>query len=234
MHQWFEKLTDVSAASRNDAMMKEGLSGLANDLGFESYAYLNVQSVRTTAVSNYHPEFQSLYFIRNYARIDPVVATARKLMRAFTWSGEDVGRRGSKPLRRFYSESQDFGIRSGISIPIKTAFGHMAMLTLASRKPSLTLERDIDPVAAASAVAQLHAKLEQQEVKPTVLTEVDLRLSQLLCLRWAAEGKSMRDIATLEDISFSTVKFHLRNGKKELKANTLPQATALAAKLKLI
>lgn len=234
MNQWFDKLTDISATARNEAMLKEALGKLANDFGFDGYAYLNVQPARTTAVSNYHPEWQTLYFERGYTKIDPVISTARKLMRTFTWSGEDVSRRGLKPLRRFYSEASDFGIRSGISIPVKTAFGNMAMLTLASRKSSLTLEKDIDPVAAASAVAQLHVKLEQQEVEPTVVTEVDVRISQLLCLRWAAEGKSMRDIAILENISFSTVKFHLRNAKKELGATTLPQAIALAAKLKLL
>ncbi|TIU50110.1 MAG: hypothetical protein E5W19_10345 [Mesorhizobium sp.] len=41
-------------------------------------------------------------------------------------------------------QAGDFGIRSGITIPIRTAFGHMFMLTVASHKPSLSLERDID------------------------------------------------------------------------------------------
>lgn len=51
----------------------------------------------------------------------------------------------SSRIRTFYAEAGDFGIRSGIIIPIRTAFGHMSMLTVASHKPSLSLEHDIRP-----------------------------------------------------------------------------------------
>ena len=204
-----------------------------HDLGFDCYAYLNVQPVRLFAVSNYHPEWQGRYLTRDYASIDPVVAMAKQQMKAFTWAA-GAPRSLSKPLRRFYSEAGDFGIRSGISIPIRTAFGHMSMLTLASHKPSLCLETDIDQIAAVTAVAQLHAKMEQQDVEPTASVEIDLKAKQALCLKWSAEGKTMKDIASIEGMSFATVNFHLNNARKSLDAVSLAQATALATKLKLI
>ncbi len=42
------------------------------------------------------------------------------------------------------------------------------------------------------------------------------------------------DIAAIENISFATVTFHLNNARKALDVGTLPHATALATKLKLI
>ncbi|WP_244655338.1 autoinducer-binding transcriptional regulator TraR [Rhizobium lusitanum] len=234
MRTWFQKLTDISSIAHTEDMLKQALAELTPELGFDCYAYLNVQPIRSFAVSNYPLEWQMRYLAQRYTKIDPVVLTARSLMRAFTWAAESPRRVASKRLRRFYIEAADFRLRSGISIPIRTAFGHMSMLTLASNKPSLALEKDIDQLAAVTAVSLLHAKLEQRNAAPTASAPVALTVKQATCLRWSAEGKSMRDIADLENLSFGTVNFHLNNARKALDAGSLIQATALATKLKLI
>ncbi|RUV47544.1 autoinducer-binding protein, partial [Mesorhizobium sp. M5C.F.Ca.IN.020.29.1.1] len=128
-------------------MLKEALTDAVRELGFDCYAYLNIQPVRTYTVSNYAVEWQQRYFDRDYKDIDPVVKTARTTLEAFTWATV-TPRKVSSRVRAFYAEAGDFGIRSGITIPIRTAFGHMSMLTVASHKPSLSLERDIDQLAA--------------------------------------------------------------------------------------
>lgn len=234
MKTWFQKLTDISSVARTERMLKEGLAELVQTLGFDCYAYVNLQAVRTYAVSNYPSEWQARYLAQNYAKVDPVVSMAQARMRAFAWVAESPRHSTDKLVRRFYREAGDFGIRSGISIPIRTAFGHMSMLTLASHKRSLSLEKDIDQIAAVTAVSQLHAKFEQQDVEPTASFHVDLKAKQALCLKWSAEGKTMKDIAAIENISFATVTFHLNNARKALDVGTLPHATALATKLKLI
>lgn len=234
MKEWFQKLIDVSSVASTEASLKEALPGLVRELGFDCYAYLNVHPVRIYAVSNYPAEWQDCYLSRDYTRVDPVVAMARARMHAFTWAAGNPSRIRSKVVRAFYVEAGDFGIRSGISIPIRTPFGHMSMLTLASNKPALSLERDIDQMAAVNAVALLHASLEHHDAEPTASRSIELTAKQALCLRWSAEGKSMRAIATIEAMSYANVNFHLNNAKKALDAASLPQATALATKLKLI
>ena len=234
MRAWFQKLTDISSAAKSDATLKLALSDLAEELGFDCYAYLNVQPKRTFAVSNYPLEWQTRYLARDYTRIDPVVSQARARMQGFVWSTRNPRQAGSKDVRRFYDEAGDFGIRSGISIPVRTAFGHMSMLTLASGKTSLSLERDIDHVAAVTAVAFLHAKFKLHDGQPTASRTIDLTAKQALCLAWSAEGKTMRDIANIENLSYATVNFHLNNARRALDASSLAQATALATKLKLI
>jgi len=232
LRTWFQRLTDVSSLARSEQMLREALAELVQDLGFDCYAYLNVRPVHIFAVSNYAAEWQARYLSHNYAKIDPVVSIAKVQMKGFAWSAD--ARAASKQLRRFYSEAGDFGIRSGISIPVRMAFGHMSMLTLASHKPSLCLKSDIDQVAAVTAVAQLHACLEHCDVGPTASAGITLTTKQALCLKWCAEGKTMRDIALIEGMSFATVNFHLNNARKALGAGSLAQATALATKLKLI
>ncbi|WP_371349283.1 autoinducer binding domain-containing protein [Ancylobacter sp. IITR112] len=207
MRTWFQRLTDVSSLAQTEQTLKEALAELVQDLGFDCYAYLNVQPVRIFAVSNYAPEWQARYLTENYTKIDPVISMAKEQMKAFAWAAGPP-RSLSKSLRRFYSEAGDFRIRSGISIPVRAAFGHMSMLTLASHKPSLCLDTDIDQIAAVTAVAQLHAKMEQQDAEPTASVEIDLKAKQALCLKWSAEGKTMKDIASIEGMRWSPFAGH--------------------------
>lgn len=51
----------------------------------------------------------------------------------FAGSAEEGGlRRSSRAIKQFYSEATDFGIRSGVSVPIRTSYGRTAMITLKS------------------------------------------------------------------------------------------------------
>lgn len=141
MKEWFQRLIDLSTIARTDASLKQALPELAQGLGFDCYAYLNVQPVRRFAVSNYPEEWQARYLGSDYTSIDPVVSMARETMTAFSWAAGHPSQSFSKRVRTFYAESGDFGIRSGLSIPVRTAVGHMSMLTLASDRPSLSLEK---------------------------------------------------------------------------------------------
>jgi LuxR family transcriptional activator of conjugal transfer of Ti plasmids len=234
LKRFFQKLIDMSSVARTEQMLTEGLAELVQEFGFDCYEYVNLQPIRTHAVSNYPPEWQARYLAQNYIKVDPIVSMAQAQMQAFAWAAERPRQSTDKLVRRFYREAGDFGIRSGLTIPIRTAFGHMSMLTLASHEPTLAPGKDIDQIAAITAVAQLHAKLEHQNVEPTATAQVDLKAKQALCLKWSAEGKTMKDIAAIENISFATVTFHLNNARKALDVGTLPHATALATKLKLI
>ncbi|TIW20895.1 MAG: hypothetical protein E5V63_30610, partial [Mesorhizobium sp.] len=46
----------------------------------------------------------------------------------FTWAGEQESPRLSKAERSFYAHAADFGIRSGITIPVKTAVVRLSWL----------------------------------------------------------------------------------------------------------
>ncbi|PIO97609.1 autoinducer-binding protein [Pleomorphomonas carboxyditropha] len=234
MRTWFQRLVDTLAVTQTEETLRKAVADLVQDLGFGGFAFLHVEPARTIAVSNYPEEWQERYLDGNYPAIDPIVKIARSRMRPFNWVTGNPRSAENQEIRNFYEEANDFGIRSGISIPVRTAFQYVSMLTLASDKSMLRLESDIDQTAAVTAVGYLHAKIEQQDRGVVRSGVCELTPKQALCLKWSAEGKTMRDIAVLEDMSFATVNFHLNNARKALDAGSLAQATAIATRLRLI
>ncbi len=233
LNQWFEHLTEQVSLSHDEDVVKATLQKLTFEAGFSAFAYLSLQAETQVAISNYDSEWQDRYFDQGYASIDPVVRTARDRLEAFAWSNAAPGR-VSKDRRRFYGEAAEFGIRSGITIPIKTGFTRMAMLTLASSEADFAEGQALNPVFAAASFGQVHSRIEMLRLAPTRHTNIRLKADELTCLRWSAEGKSMKAIAVIENTTYANVCFFLRNAKNALGASTLPQATALAKEFGLI
>ncbi|TCL63647.1 LuxR family transcriptional activator of conjugal transfer of Ti plasmids [Rhizobium sp. BK251] len=230
----FDRLIDISAAVSGESSLRGALASLAKTSGFDRFAYLNLQAGRTMAVSNYPREWQARYLKRSYMSIDPVVAMARRHMRLFEWSAEQERKRASKEVERFYAEASEFGIRSGLSIPICTGFGQLAILTLASQSSGVPVGHEADAVTAASAAAMIHARFSQQPIASSGIETVVLTGQERVCLRWIAEGKTMHEIVTVGGLKYGTVRFHLSSAKRKLNVVSLPQATAVATKLTLI
>ncbi|NTJ11847.1 autoinducer binding domain-containing protein, partial [Rhizobium lusitanum] len=111
MQTWLEKLTDLAAIEGDECILKTGLADIADHFGFTGYAYLHIQHRHITAVTNYHREWQSVYFDKKFDTLDPVIKRARSRKHIFTWSGEQEGPSLSKDERTFYALAADFGIR---------------------------------------------------------------------------------------------------------------------------
>ena len=164
MSNWVEKLLDITVIGNDQSMVKGALANLADRFDFVGYAFVNIRPGQTYAVSNYDIDWQKIYDTLDYRFIDPVMRQAQLIRRAFAWSGEAEKSSLSKEQKNFFSKAADFNIRSGVSIPVATANGAMSMLTFASAKPSLASDMEIDAIMAASAVAQLHTRLEHMRV----------------------------------------------------------------------
>ncbi|GAK72737.1 autoinducer-binding transcriptional regulator TraR [Agrobacterium rubi] len=234
MQHWLDKLTDLAAIRGDDSILTQGLSDLTQHFGFTGYAYLHIQHKHSIAVTNYHHEWRSTYFEKGFDRLDPVVKRARSRKQIFTWSGEQDRARQSKEERALYALAADFGIRSGVTVPIKTANGSMSMFTLASERPTIDLDREIDAVAAAAAVGQLHARISFLQATPTVEDAAWLDPKEASYLRWIAVGMTMEEIAAVEGIKYNSVRVKLREAMKRFNVRSKAHLTALAIRRKLI
>ncbi|MCW8060651.1 autoinducer-binding transcriptional regulator TraR [Agrobacterium tumefaciens] len=234
MQHWLDKLTDLAAIEGDECILKTGLSDFAEHFGFSGYAYLHIQHKHITAVTNYHPDWRSLYFDKKFDTLDPVVKRARSKKHIFAWSSAQERPILSKEERSFYSQAADFAIRAGITIPIRTANGSMSMFTLASEKLTIDIGRDIDPIAAAAAVGQLHARISFLRTTPTAEDAAWLDPKEATYLRWIAVGKTMEEIADVEGVKYNSVRVKLREAMKRFDVRSKAHLTALAIKRRLI
>ncbi|NKQ85623.1 transcriptional regulator TraR [Rhizobium ruizarguesonis] len=234
MQDWLDKLTDLTETKGDESILKQALADFANQAGYGGYAYLYIRPGHTIAASNYPPEWRSTYFKRNFEAVDPVVKRAKSLKQAFAWSAEQERSRLSKDERAFYAQAADFGIRSGITIPIKAANGSMSMFTLASEKTVIDLERDIDTVSAAAAVGQLHTRMCFLPLTPSEQHPAWLDPKEAAYLQWIAVGKTMEETADLEGVKYNSVKSKLEETRKRLRIHTMPHLVALAIRAGLI
>ncbi|MDP9632457.1 UNVERIFIED_ORG: LuxR family transcriptional activator of conjugal transfer of Ti plasmids [Ensifer adhaerens] len=231
--QLFIRLSEATAAARCPKSLKQSLGRFARNNGFDGFAYLSLHPI--FAVTDYPAEWQRHYFERSYMRLDPVVTGARRVNEAFPWSVDQQRRGACSDLRRFYTEAADFGIQSGVTIPVRAGHKRFSIVTLctASSKALLS-DIELNAVEGAWAGALVHAKFSEVPDEIVTRAEIDLSWQERLCLSWSAEGKTMLEIAMLEGIAKTTVRFYIDKAKKKLGVMTLPQATAKATDLKLI
>lgn len=234
MQHWLDKLTDLAAIHGDESILTEGLADLTEHFGFTGYAYLHIQHKHTIAVTNYHRGWRSTYFGKKFDKLDPVVKRARSRKQVFAWSGEQGRARQSRQERAFYAHAADFGIRSGVTVPIKTANGSMSMFTLASERPAIDLDREIDAVAAAAAVGQLHSRISFLQTTPTVEDDAWLDPKEATYLRWIAVGMTMEEIAEVEGVKYNSVRVKLREAMKRFDVRSKAHLTAMAIRRKLM
>lgn len=234
MAHWLEKLLDITAIARDEESLKFALSDLAQHYEFSGYAYIDLRFGRTYAISNYHPDWQKHYFKNDLKAVDPVIRQAKKLRRAFAWSAQADTVSMSKREQAFFADAADFNIRSGITVPIALPNRGTAMLTFASRRPQLAIEQEIDSIAAASTVAQIHACIEFLQATPSVEEPFYLSPKEVVFARWLELGKTVQDVADVEQVKYNTVRKTMEElrGRYDLCNNT--QLVALAIRRGLI
>lgn len=234
MQHWLDKLTDITALRGDEDGLDKALTHLASQAGFSGYAYMYLRPGHMTTSSNYPSEWRSIYLKQKFDAVDPVVHRAKSMKRAFTWSAEAERRRLPKEGRAFLDEAASFGIRSGITIPIRAAYGSTSMFTLASDKSAIDLKRDIDAAAAAAAVGQLHVRMSMLPVTSVEQHPAWLDPKEAAYLNWIAVGKTMEEAADLEGVKYNSVKSKLEEARKRFQIHTMPHLVALAIRAGLI
>lgn len=230
----FDLLRDAISRIDREDRVREELSAATMQTGFDGFAYLDCQTSWTLATSDYPREWQHHYFQSGYDKLDPIVATAKSRNSAFTWVTELGIKRASPEVRRFWAEAWENNIRSGLTIPIRTSHGHRSMLTFASRRADVAPNCDIDVVAAAAVVGELHGRMKLLKATPTAETEFFLRPNERNFLDSIAQGKTMPEIARLQNIKYNSIKVNVENAKKRCGAVTTPQLVAMAIRRKWI
>ncbi|MBB4261343.1 autoinducer binding domain-containing protein [Bradyrhizobium sp. CIR3A] len=235
----FQEFVDAIQTAGDANAFERVAARLTHKLGFQRFAYLRLTGDIPLLISSYPRSWTSRYFDLRYQQLDPVVLRARAERDLFSWGGEARAPAGNQAQRRFFDEATTFGIRSGITVPIRGGFGQMAAFTLATSDRDVDLDhlagewRDIVHQVGLYFHVHVATKLDTAFVEPhPVGNELTQRERQ--CLAWTSQGKTAADIAVLAAIAPRTVVFHLENARRKLSAASIAQCVAVALRRGLL
>ncbi|MCX8570866.1 autoinducer binding domain-containing protein [Aminobacter sp. MET-1] len=222
-------LIDALDISKDQRSIRGALKSFSLACGYERFAYFEITSKEISTINSYPLEWQHDYLRNQFARIDPVVTTAKRLMQVFTWSVQDWPSRClTTEEKRFRSMAKEYGLCSGLSIPVLGSYGSILMLSLTSARQKSLLPTSANVARAEQAVLYVHHRLRAISDSDLMSCSLTLTSQEAVCLKWAAKGKYMREISIITNLQYRTVQFYLDNARKKLDAANLVQAVSIA------
>lgn len=229
-----ETLHSLLACDSPDELRRE--TGLQlKRLGFERWIHASITVAPRAPMlfGDYPCDWLAHYNRLGYFEVDPVVHHCRQHTTPCLWSSGASARVAGTNITEFFREAADFGLRSGVGLPVHGPGGQWSMVSVATGaapKQALALRE----------LGQLHllaAFVHEAGQRLTVgaaQEPVHLTLRELDALRWAAEGKTSWEIGQLLGIGERTVVFHLGNAATKLGVVGRRQAVTRAIALQLI
>ena len=193
---------------------------------YRSYRH-DMSSINRTVY--FHPEFPGEEFWAEYLKLaqerdgSAIDDYGRTMSHPFTLTEAMRALRLTGPARWYFNLLRDYGVRDGLYCPFRR------WTTLFSSERPLHLERSdrhVLSMAAAIAVEQMERLVRTPRRRPITASKLTER--QIAVLRLRSHGKTNVEIAAAFAISPVTVRNHLRNAMRKLKAKDLPHAVAKA------
>jgi DNA-binding CsgD family transcriptional regulator len=209
--------------------------------GFDQVAYgalnyhepLRLSDVPSPAIAINFPDYwRDYYFERRYQEIDPVVTLTPCIDGPFLWSWLQEQPSLKHDQRLIFEEARAAGLINGISVPLHSAFGRVAVLSFASRTADTVPEATLGRLNALA--SQFHLAFTDITRGGMPSIPVQLTDREKDCLLWTAWGKSSWDIGMILNINENTVNFHLRNAMRKLDTANRTHTIAKAIRLNLI
>ena len=225
------RLTDTILGSVEQDL-SETLKDIASEIGVSHISYLRISHDKSSdtsllsAIVTYSREWQLRYFVKQYVKVDPVVAHGRNAVLPFDWEILD---NGDPAVLAFLTDAVNHGVgRNGLSIPVRNRRGTFSVVSFTSDHPQADWERYKNENTAKlqllscliNSAANIDFKLPPTPVK--------LSRREEQCLIWAARGKTYQEIAEILELTFGSVKTHLDSAKQKLHCVNLTHAVAVA------
>lgn len=236
-------MLEALARCRSPEDLRGAIAKLTEQMGFPHWVYAlglgaSGANARQFVLSGYPPDWVAHYLARDYIQIDPMVAHCQAHATPLAWSPKGLPLLATpdnpKTAKTFFNEAGEFGLASGISVPVHGLGCQWGLLSLAS--PQGYKGRDLRGMvpwaymlASYSHEAGHHFAQEENEQ-----VAVQLTTREIECMTWAAGGKTSWEIGRLLSISERTAVFHLHNAMVKLGSISRQQAVARSIVLGLI
>ena len=238
-HQPFQLLIERLESSVTQQEAVAALARYLTGIDIEHYAYLGFQGQGPRQPEPFKAGTYPAAWVEEYMgdrlyAVDPVVLAATHSTVPVAWSSERVSNDdAAQPVREMFDRANNFGIRSGYTIPIRSSIGQLATLTFAS---SLAADRFQDLLTRCRAELHLGAFHFHDAIERISAPARGAHLTprERTCLMFSSQGLSAKEIARMLDLSPRSVKFHHDNARVKLGATNLKQAISTATCIGLI
>ena len=177
-------------------------------------------------INGYPDNWVEHYFDQGFNNSDPVLAYCSKHIIPLEW--HELALPLSSQAIRVMHEGGEFGLKTGITMPVHSPHGELGVLSFAlnkNNKSAHDITQHAKPYIQMLA-AHLHEAVRRVSGLLDNNGKLPLTLREQECLRWAADGKTSWEIAQLLRMSERTVNFHLNNAMLKLEVCSRQHAIA--------
>ena len=183
-------------------------------------------------------EIRSLWWDRSVMMKAPMYIRCRTTNMPFVTAVEDRTEEEPSEIRTIREFMDAKGIKSMITTPVHLPMGGIAQITYAGNRPASETNEILSQarpelMSAALLFTNISKRANPKAEKPEQYS-AKLTQREWECLRLSAQGYRTRDIAQLQSVQPSTVRFHLNSVVKKLDATTLTNAVAIASQLGML
>lgn len=184
-------------------------------------------------ISNYGRDWLEEYDNQDYYQVDPRARECMTSLVPVFWNTEKPYLEKLDPdAREMMENAHEHRVGSGVTAPVFSfqdakgafSFGLISTAGLAKQKKQLELISPLVNYLGVFVHQALMTLLKLENNNHNVL----LSEREKDCLSWAADGKTISEIASLLFLSESTVKYHLRHAMEKLGATNTSQALSIA------
>lgn len=224
----FRTLLDLVDTASTPRAIGHALSCFAQLHGFRRHAYLSLQDTRFQYFGDYPRAWREQYMQEKLVQVDPVIKKARRSTGPFFWSTSDWSPSVDQRLKTFTSDAINHGLSHGLTICARASFDRQLILSFTGPEPGAQVPRQYDLSDAVPLLMGLHYRLSTLRATVAATGTAPLSSRELLCLSWAAEGKTAYETGIINGLSTRTVQHYLDNARLKLGAATVPHLVAIA------
>lgn len=233
MQQIVRNYLEASEFARTPGQLRDAIASVIGLLDCHGFAYLTLSDNAADTpylLSNYDVRWTTQYQTRRDHLRDPVPRKALRVNELFGWT-PDIAARFDPAARDLFCESEAFGIRCGVTVPLRRSGRTVAAMTLVTDvKRSRYLSCVRYNVFALQFLAQnSHERLQHLRREGCEINGVVFTRRETECLEWASQGKSRTDIALITRWSYRQVVRDLERVKAKLGVRTTTQAVRIYA-----
>lgn len=220
-------IEDFNRCDRVDALAQR-LSDFSTRLGYNHAAYIASPAHGTTfksrlVLGNWPKGWVDQYSQAGWNQRDRVAQALHKNTRAFSWSSVVIPKEDKQAQRVMDTASKEFGMRSGICVPIHGRNGYEAGFSYSGYEADGSDEA-LGAIQLVSFFAESRFRsFDRNFGHAKLLTPREREV-----LTWAAAGKTAWDTGEILNIAEGTVNVIARNAMAKLNTHTRAQAIAEA------